>query len=541
MAEMSTLLGYEIVDKKAREMIAGLEGGGTSVEKYETQLDRVYKHFNYDRSVRPYCVIAIPKSSSYISGGFYLFFYDNKLAEKDASWGKQVFCSYGIYNATLTSLPDDFNNIEKVVDFVTDNFSSSDVKYSGSWHTIDTVRYYYYANYKTSSFPTIELDIPFDGDIKFPKISDMDITHGSKGQLLITEGNGAISFVSLPPVASYEDRLYEHFKISKLEYPYVYVTITFTGNSDKYVIFTDGIELTDRTADEPPKYTITGRHKFAVIPVLAGLSNEVCRDLESVTNYIINNMAPIDLNGVYNPGTSILRECFATDGYHYVTINKPAGTYNNVFDLRQLPLLTVDRGARFKSTTKNGRVTGDYGEAGQYMITNGDGTISFADGAGSGTDITVPTKVSELENDVGYITADDLTALNTEAVYSTESKTVVVTPFTDTVIDSLTLPAGTYYIQGKFEYDGSDLRYLHRLKANGKGIANVSMYDNAGVVVGNVSGICNFESETVVEYEVYLNKNDVTECTLNYVRMDAVRAGVTVVNAPLDIAEGGAY
>ena len=408
MAEMSTLLGYEIVDKKARELIASL-GGETSVAKYETQLDRLYEHFKYDRSVRPYCAIAIPKSSSYISSGFYLFFYENKLVERTASLGKQVFCSYGIYNATLTSLPDDFNNIEKVVDFVTDNFSSSDVKYSGSWHTIDTDRYYYYANYKTSSFPTIELDIPFDGDIKFPKISDMEITHGSKGQVLITEGNGAIGFISLPRVASYEDRLYEHFKISKSEYPYVYITIESSANGDKYICFTDGIECTEWTEDEPPKYIITGRHKYAFIPLTTGFGHEVCRDLESLLTYITSNVSSIDLMGPFFEDTSLIHEVSVGGNYHYIAIDKkPTGTYNNIFDLRQLPLLTVDKGARFKSIVKNGRITGDYGTAGQYMITNGDGTVSFADSAGSGTDVTVPTKVSELENDAGYITVNAL-------------------------------------------------------------------------------------------------------------------------------------
>jgi len=209
--------------------------------------------------------------------------------------------------------------------------------------------------------------------------------------------------------------------------------------------------------------------------------------------------------------------------------------------------------------------TTDYGTAGQYMITNGDGTVSFADSAGSGmdvmvptkvselendagyikasdlpnidTDITVPTKVSELENDIGYITADDLTTLDGETIYSTERKTLEVTAYADTVIDSITLPAGTYYVQGMFQYSGTDLRYLQRLRANNTSFANMSLYDNAGVVVGCISGICELDSESIVDYQVYLNKRDESSnpatCELKFVSMTAARisSGVTIENS----------
>lgn len=724
-----TEYAYPITEAGAALALGARE---TSVAKYETQLDRLYRHFKRDRYVFPYCTIVFPNNpvagSSNLSS-FNLFFTKKKMNERTSAGSMYISDRNGGYciTDTLASLPENFDHtvVSEVIDFIISNYTASNIKTTSSYneYRIEHNYYTYYTNSKYVSFPSIELDIPFDGNIKFPKISDMEITHGSKGQLLTSEGDGTIGFTTLPPSTKYEDRLYTHFSVSKHEYPYIHMAIAF-DKLDAFIFFAKNMEETSWGV-----YTMSGEYMSASIPRTGGLTSEVCLDIDRLLNYIVENVEWNSLStpvkGTYSLSSLISLQSFS---YHYINIDRSDKGYN-VFDLRQMPVLTTERGVRFTSGV-HGHTEKQYyyGEAGQYLISNGDGSVSFADGAGESgfndvyaetsinmgrrvktvigeksvaigyqceaidigsyahgfdcraigsyahaegceneaiglgshaegshteaigvgshaeghyskaegygshaegwntktssnvrfahaegshtiasgeaqhvqgkyniedtenkyahivggglyeeerknihtldwegnavfagdvtdgngdsiasvkalvqsggaTDVTVPTKVSELENDTGYITADDLTTLDGETIYSTERKTIEVTAYADTVIDSITLPAGTYYVQGMFQYSGTDLRYLQRLKVNNTSFANVSLYDNAGVVVGCISGVCELDSEATVEYQVYLNKRDESSnpatCELKFVSMTAARisSGVTIENS----------
>jgi hypothetical protein len=179
----------------------------------------------------------------------------------------------------------------------------------------------------------------------------------------------------------------------------------------------------------------------------------------------------------------------------------------------------------------------------------------------------IPTKVSELENDIGYVYASGEEEQTNEIVFKeflpypkdesgkpiagnlnqilvsngdgntkwsdkvssvvffqTAEKNVDLNTFSDVIIDTLNLPKGVYVVSAKCYYEGSDLRYVQRLKKEIT-FTNNSGYDPAGNVFLSIIGIVELLEETDIVYQVFLNKENTSSITLKNVQIQALKLG----------------
>ena len=127
----------------------------------------------------------------------------------------------------------------------------------------------------------------------------------------------------------------------------------------------------------------------------------------------------------------------------------------------------------------------------------------------AGIDLVDDITFDELKEALQYLTETDIAELNTSGVaayYKTDEKTVSTTALTDVVADTITLPAGTYIVQGKFLYLDGGIRYFHKLVYSGGSIQS-SAYDSRGWTGGAITQIISLKKEETISYIVHIDKN----------------------------------
>lgn len=217
------------------------------------------------------------------------------------------------------------------------------------------------------------------------KVSELE---NDAGYVNHDEMNTAIeNCVFFPPnLSNHTTKIYEAAGVSKKEYPYLLAAYSMYAYNDP-----GSIELYFGKQARTSFYGETCISFYGYIEMIAYSYGPIddMTNLMGVSDYIVSAI---------NSGNMTIKNGNTTKDVDLITGRK--GVYVN-FDMSNY---TTASYYMFDDRIVN------LGTAGQVLVTNGDGSIVFTDinNSGGGASVTVPTKVSELENDAGYITADDL-------------------------------------------------------------------------------------------------------------------------------------
>lgn len=137
--------------------------------------------------------------------------------------------------------------------------------------------------------------------------------------------------------------------------------------------------------------------------------------------------------------------------------------------------------------------------------------VKISDVSNNNDDSIISMTKTELQNLIKTEVNTQLENYFPNAQYYVKNfSNVVANKNVETVLNSITLPAGKYIIVGKVYYEGSDLRYYIRLgNIMDEGVAS-SAYDNKGYVGMNITNIVdNINEEKTISLYLYPSDKEV--------------------------------
>lgn len=430
MAEMSTLLGYEIVDKKARELIAGLEGGGTgggSDIEVPTKVSELENDAGYIATddLPDEIVTFSMKTVDYTDS----IYEAANIASQNAGKGEITKSLYPFLLVYSTNSYTPYSTVYFIESFI-DDFDD----------ILKLNNYIYFAIPDTGMLDGTDIrDISIriiDGINKTTNpINKIDGAGGIFGEINIEAGtNRNTLYVNFDLLDIKPTATREYYNLISEEPDYGTAGQRMITNGDGTVGFaysagsgTD-IELTDDLGTDDSSIALSAKGG----KLLQDQIDDIYGRINMISAEPIYEAAGVSIDD--NPYLSVLINpngymaiCFAptisANGSDKIQFNSPMILYdsNGLISIADLSDLNTVRDKAVEVISSNtpktsGSYSVTYGVETAYYYTNFDPTDYGVTNTGNhwmfssdfGTDVTVPTKVSELENDAGYITVNAL-------------------------------------------------------------------------------------------------------------------------------------